>query len=98
MKTYQQRPKTSAGRIAWDAFKVAMGAEPKEISYGHGTEYGWCWTSEDARGRIWVYTASWAKAHCSYSPPVAGSLDSHRGGDEIDCVHNREMALRYGRT
>lgn len=95
MKTYTQRPKTPAGRVAWDAFRAAMGAEPKEISYGHGTEYGWCWTSQAANGAIWVYSASWAKAHCAYAPQTVSVFDMHRAGDAIDRMQDAQIREAY---
>ncbi len=64
---YTEQPKTKSGRTAWQAFAKAMGQAPVFMSYGHGgAPAGWQWTAEDNSRNIWIYKASWAKAHIGY--------------------------------
>jgi hypothetical protein len=60
---YTERPKTSAGKNAWDMFSKAIGSAPASMSYGHaGAPTGWQWTAEDKDRSIWVYKANWSHA------------------------------------
>lgn len=64
---YTEKPKTRAGKVAWDAFTKAIGEPPSFMSYGHaGAPTGWQWTAEDKTGNIYTFQAIWGKASLGY--------------------------------
>lgn len=75
---YTERPKQKAARVAWDVFTKAMDGEPADMSWGHGSDYGWNWTAENKAGLIYVWMPTWDRAICGsarrpsmpYCPPA----------------------------
>ncbi len=96
-----QPPKANrAACRAWTAFYTAIGCEPKDMTWGHGSACGWAWTATDRATSIWVWSPLWSKAIKAHdgNPEVGFMGIAHRGGDEIDRTQDAMMNRLYSQA